>query len=76
MLRENVMGTLEAGKYADFVILDKDILTVPEDQIPGIRVLMTAVGGKVVHLTSAFGGEIGMQPVGATTWKEKFPEGW
>ena len=76
MLRENVMGTLEPGKYADFVILDKDILTVPENQIPGIRVLMTAVGGKVVHLTSALASEIGMQPVGATTWKEKFPEGW
>jgi len=37
---------------------------------------MTAVGGKVVHLTSSLASEIGMQPVGATTWKEKFPEGW
>ncbi len=76
MLREKVMGTLEPGKFADFIILDKDILTVPQDDIPGIKVLMTAVGGKVVHLTSSLASEIGMQPVGATTWKEKFPEGW
>ena len=70
------MMTLEPGKYADFVVLDKDILTVPEDQIPGIRVLMTNVGGKLVHLHSSFAAEMGMEPVGATTWKEKFPEGW
>ena len=76
MLREKVMGTLEPGKFADFVVLDKDILTVPEEQIPSISVLMTAVGGKSVHLTTAFGAEIGLPPAGATTWKEKFPEGW
>ena len=76
MLREKVQGTLEPGKFADFIVLDKDFLTVPEDQIPAIRPLMTVVGGKVIHLTTAFGGEIGIQPTGATTWKEKFPEGW
>ncbi len=76
LLRENSMGTLEPGKVADFIVLDKDILTVPEDQIPSIRVLMTAVGGKVVHLTPAYSGEIGLPAVGATTWKEPMPKGW
>ena len=76
MLREKLMGTLEPGKFADFIVLDKDFLTVPENQIPTIRVLLTAVGGNIVHLASSFASEIGMQPVGATTWKEAVPAGW
>ena len=76
MLREDLLGTLEPGKFADFIVLDKDFLTIPEDQIPNIRVLMTAVGGKLVHLASSLAKEIGMQPVGATTWKEEIPSGW
>ena len=76
LLRENTMGTLEPGKVADYIVLDKDILTVPEDQIPSIQVLMTSVGGKVVHLRQAFASEIGMPAAGATTWKETLPKGW
>ncbi len=76
LMKENVLGTLEPGKLADFIVLDKDILTVPEDQIPSIRVLMTAVQGKVVHLTSPFASEIGLPAVGSTTWKEELPKGW
>jgi predicted amidohydrolase YtcJ len=44
---EQSKGTLEAGKYADLVILSKDILSVPEDEIPSTEVLYTIVGGKV-----------------------------
>jgi predicted amidohydrolase YtcJ len=75
-LKEQVMGSLEPGKVADFIVLDRDFMTIPEDDIPNVQVLMTAVGGKVVHLTEALGKEIGMPAVGATTWKEKMPEGW
>ena len=76
LLREDQLGTLEPGKFADFVVLDKDILTVPENEIPGIQVLMTTIGGKVIHLTAALASEIGLPPAGATTWKENFPPGW
>ncbi len=76
ILREDLLGTLEPGKLADFIVLDKDFLTIPEEQIPSIRVLMSAVGGKVVHLASSFATETGMQPVGATTWNDKIPPGW
>ncbi len=76
VLRENLLGTLEPGKLADFIVLDKDFLTIPEEQIPSIRVLMTSLGDKVVHLTSSFATETGMQPVGATTWNDKIPSGW
>ena len=44
---ENSKGTLKAGKYADLVVLSKDILTIPEDQIPTAQVMYTIVGGKV-----------------------------
>ncbi|MCH7979067.1 MAG: amidohydrolase family protein [Acidobacteria bacterium] len=76
LLREDRLGTLEPGKFADFIVLDKDFLTIPEDQIPDIQVLMTSVGGKVVHMVSSMAGEAGMEPVGATTWTEEIPEGW
>ncbi len=76
MLRENLLGTLEPGKFADFIVIDKDLLTIPDDQIPTVRVLMTAVGGKIVHLTVPLANQVGMQPIGPTTWKEKIPPGW
>ena len=77
MLREDLLGSLESGKFADFIILDKDFMTVPEDQIPTIQVLMTVVGGKTVHLTAALAREVGLTPVGASTWDHsKIPDGW
>ena len=76
VLRENLLGTLEPGKFADFMVLDRDFLTIPEADIPNINVLMTVVGGKSIHLVSSLAAEIGRQPVGATTWKEKIPAGW
>jgi hypothetical protein len=76
MLRENMVGTLEPGKLADFIVLDRDYLTIPENEIGSIRVLMTAVGGKVVHLAPAFGSQIGMAPVGPNTWKDGNFPGW
>ena len=46
---ENERGTLEEGKLADFVVLDKDPLTVPPEKLPECRVKMTVVGGKIVY---------------------------
>jgi len=46
---ENIKGSIEAGKLADFCVLDKDILTVDPHNIKDIRTLMTIVGGKIVY---------------------------
>ena len=45
---EDAKGSIEAGKLADFLILDKDIMTVPEDEIGSILPLATYVGGQKV----------------------------
>lgn len=42
-------GTLSAGKLADMVVLDKDPLTTPTQEIPNCRVEMTVVDGKIVY---------------------------
>jgi predicted amidohydrolase YtcJ len=46
---ENVKGSLAAGKLADITVLSKDILTIPEDEIPSAEVVYTIVGGKVLY---------------------------
>src|SRR3954463_96109 len=42
-------GSLKPGKYADVTVLSKDILTIPEDEIPTAKVVQTIVGGKVAY---------------------------
>lgn len=44
---ENSKGSLKPGKYADMVVLSKDILTIPEKEISTTEVLYTIVGGKI-----------------------------
>jgi len=46
---EDIKGSLTPGKLADVVVLSKDILTVPEEEIRDTQVLYTIVGGKVVY---------------------------
>jgi len=46
---ENESGTLTAGKYADFVVLDRDIMTVAPEEILKTGVVMTVLGGRVVY---------------------------
>lgn len=46
---EKAKGTIEAGKLADFAVLDRDFLTLPEDEIKMIEPVLTVVDGKVVY---------------------------
>ena len=48
-MEEKKIGTIEAGKLADLVVLGGDYMTVPEDEISDIPVLMSVVGGQVMH---------------------------
>jgi len=78
VLREKEIGTLEAGKLADFVVFNKDYLSIPVDEIPTVFPLMTVVGGKTVVLREEFARELGTQPVGPQIkflFQEEYDEG-
>jgi len=50
---EGETGTLERGKLADFTIIDRDLTRVAPAEINAARVVMTVVGGRVVHSDAA-----------------------
>jgi predicted amidohydrolase YtcJ len=45
---EKMKGSLETGKLADITVLSRDIMTIPEDEIPATDIVYTIVGGKVM----------------------------
>jgi hypothetical protein len=47
--QENIKGTIEEGKYADFVVLSKDIMTITPLEILKTEVLMTIIHGEIVY---------------------------
>ena len=47
--RENEMGSIEKGKFADLAVLDRDYFTVSDADMRKIRPILTVVAGKVVH---------------------------
>ena len=51
--REDLVGSITKGKLADIVVLSRDIMTVPIDQILGTRVELTIVNGRIVHDATA-----------------------
>ncbi len=46
---DHYKGTLEAGKVADFIVLDRDILKCGEEQLRDIKCMMTVVNGEIVY---------------------------
>lgn len=64
VLREDVIGSLEPGKWADFLVLNKDYFTVPVEEIATTYPLMTVVGGQTVFLGENLARELGTEAVG------------
>ncbi len=49
IFRENDLGSIESGKLADLVVVDRDYLKIPADDIKNNKVVMTMVGGRIVY---------------------------
>jgi predicted amidohydrolase YtcJ len=64
ILKQDQLGTLVPGKFADLVVMDRDYFTVPVDDLLKIRTPMTMVGGKIIQLQPALASDFGIAPVG------------
>jgi hypothetical protein len=56
IFQEDNLGSIQPGKLADLVVLDRDYLTIPADQIRDIKPVMTMTGGRIVYDAVAFSG--------------------
>ena len=72
ILKADKVGSLEPGKLADLVVLDKDYMTIPEDAIATIQAQMTIYDGKIAFLHRQFAQEYNLRPAGAvvSTYQE------
>jgi predicted amidohydrolase YtcJ len=77
LLKENFLGSIEPGKAGDFIVLDKDYLTVPEDEIGRIDPLLTVMAGKVTYSEPKFAASHSLPTVGfqgnPTWWRRGTP---
>jgi predicted amidohydrolase YtcJ len=54
--RSDETGSLAPGKYADLIVLDRDIFAVSPYELGGTEVLLTLLGGREVHRATGFAG--------------------
>ena len=72
VLRGDKLGSIEPGKTADILVLDKDYMTIPEEEIHTIQPQVNIFDGKIVYVHSQFAKEYNLQPPGVlvSSYKE------
>ena len=72
VLKPDKLGTIQQGKLADLLVLDRDYLTIPDDDISEIQPLLTVMDGKIVFVNTQFAQEYNLRPAGAvvSTYKD------
>ena len=78
LLREDHLGSVEPKKAADFTVLNRDYLTVPEDEIGRLDPVLTVMGGKITYTQPEFAASNNLPQVGyqgdRSWWKRGTPE--
>ena len=46
---EHLKGSIEPGKLADMIVIDRDILSIPKEEIKDVKVLTTIVDGRITY---------------------------
>ena len=65
VLKPEKLGSIEPGKLADLVVLDRDYMTIPEEEISEIQPQLTIFDGKIAFVHSKFAQEYNLRPAGA-----------
>jgi predicted amidohydrolase YtcJ len=66
-LKGDQVGSIEKGKFADLLVLDKDYMTVPAEDISSIQPQVTVFDGKIIYVHPNFANEYNLHPAGAYT---------
>ena len=53
--QDQATGSLDVGKFADLIVLDRNVLKIPAEEIADVKVLQTVVGGRAVYEAAGFG---------------------
>jgi predicted amidohydrolase YtcJ len=64
VLKEKLLGSIEPRKLADFVVIDRDFSSIPDDEIGQLEPLLTVVGGKIAYVQPAFAQSLGLPIAG------------
>jgi predicted amidohydrolase YtcJ len=72
VLRGDQLGSLEPGKLADIVTIDRDYRAIPPEQLSDVQVVMTISDGRVVYVHDDLAAEASLRPAGAviSTYKK------
>ncbi len=65
VLKPEKLGSIETGKLADLVVLDKDYLTVPVEEVHALQPQLTVMNGKMIYVHKTFAEENNLKPAGA-----------
>ncbi len=65
VLKGDKLGSIEKGKLADLVVLDRDYMTIPDDDVSELRPRLTMLDGRIVFVHSDFAAENNLRPAGA-----------